>query len=61
MVEKVNQKEEIADEKFMDELFNFLEAKVNMFDEKGADYMGLLAYNAVQTSKRQNEAEVELN
>ena len=45
----------------MDELCNFLEAKVNMFDEKGADYMGTLAQNAVQTSKRQTENEVEHN
>ena len=46
MVEKVNQKEEFVVEKSMDELCSFLEAKVNMFDEKGADYMGILAQNA---------------
>ena len=48
-------------QKSLDELCNFLEAKVNIFDEKGADYMGTLAQNAVQTSKRQTENEVEHN
>ena len=43
MVEKVDQKEKVAVEKSMDQICNFLEAKVNMFDEKGVDYMCTLA------------------